>query len=101
MVAELKDELSGLTTHLQFQDITAQQLSHLASLLSEMRQRIGQIVSVFVAPGEKGERPPVAAKERLPALGAFDPDASAEHSPAGQAMADEIFAVGGNKKKTA
>lgn len=102
MIAELKDELSGLTTHLQFQDITAQQLSHLGSLLSDMRQRLAQIVSVFIAPKEPGGRatPPIS-QEALPELGAFDPTASAVLSPTGQAVADEIFAVRGDRKKTA
>jgi chemotaxis regulatin CheY-phosphate phosphatase CheZ len=84
MIASLKEELSGVTNHLQFQDITAQQLGHIASLLSDMRKRITQIVTIFA--------PPVVSFAR-DEHGAFDPNASALASAAGQAVADEIFAV--------
>src|SRR6185503_1620277 len=45
MIASIKEELGGLTNHLQFQDITAQQLQHIASLLADMRRRIAQIIT--------------------------------------------------------
>lgn len=89
MIASLKEELSGVTNHLQFQDITAQQLGHIASLIADMRRRIAQIVTMFA--------PPVVtfAKDDT---GAFDPNASTAGSAAGQAVADEIFAVRAARK---
>jgi chemotaxis regulatin CheY-phosphate phosphatase CheZ len=89
MVVSLKEELSGVTNHLQFQDITAQQLGHIANLLADMRKRISQIVTMFA--------PPVVTFGREPD-GAFDPNASAVGSAARQAVADEIFAVKAERK---
>src|SRR3954471_2842747 len=37
LIAQLKEELNGVPTHLQFQDLAAQQLGSIATLLSEMR----------------------------------------------------------------
>lgn len=91
LIASLKDELRSVPNHLQFQDITAQQLSHIASLLADMRRRIGQIVTMFAPPT-------VSFAKEEPA--AFDPNASptASAAAAGQAVADEIFAVRASRK---
>jgi hypothetical protein len=89
MIVSLKEELSGVTNHLQFQDITAQQLGHIAALLADMRRRISQIVTMFAPPAVN------FAKEDT---SAFDPNASAVASAAGQAVADEIFAVRAERK---
>lgn len=93
MIASLKEELGGLTNHLQFQDITAQQLSHIASLLADMRLRIAQIIAIFNPTA-------IAAAPGQPVASAFDPNASAMRATAGdrQAVADEIFEVGGQRK---
>lgn len=91
LIAQLKEELNGVPNHLQFQDITAQQLGHMAALLADMRKRIAQIVTMFAPPAVN------FAKEDT---SAFDPNASATASAAGQAVADEIFAVR-NERKTA
>jgi chemotaxis regulatin CheY-phosphate phosphatase CheZ len=91
LVTQLKDELRTVPNHLQFQDITAQQLGHIASLLSEMRKRISQMTTMF-------EQPVVSfAKDDT---SAFDPNASAAlaAAAAGQAVADEIFAVQAERK---
>ena len=88
LVAQLKEELNGVPNHLQFQDITAQQLGHTAALLIEMRKRISQIVTMFAAPTVS-----FAREDMTP----YDPNASTTASAAGQAVADEIFA----KRKTA
>ena len=50
LIAQIKAELNGVPTHLQFQDIAAQQLGSIATLLSEMRKRIAQIAGSFAAP---------------------------------------------------
>ena len=93
MIASLKEELGGLTNHLQFQDITAQQLNNIASLLADMRLRISQIIAIFNPTA-------IAAAPVQTVAPAFDPDASSLRSVAGdqQAVADEIFDVGGQRK---
>lgn len=50
MAASLREELSGLSNHLQFQDITSQQLVHIAALLGDMRQRLSEVASTFGTP---------------------------------------------------
>jgi hypothetical protein len=79
----LKEELSGLTNHLQFQDITAQQLNHIAGLLADMRLRISQIIAIF-------DPTAIAAAPVQTAPPAFDPNASSLRS-----AADDRQAVAG------
>ena len=89
LVASLKDELRAIPNHLQFQDITAQQLGHIANVVIDMRKRIAQIVTMFA--------PPVVTFEKEdPAT--HDPNASTVASATGQAVADEIFAVRAARK---
>jgi len=89
LVTSLKEELNGVSQHLQFQDITAQQLGHLANLIADMRHRITHVVTMFAQP----EVGPVTA-----APGVYDPNASTSGSAEGQAVADEIFAVRVSRK---
>jgi len=91
LITQLKEELNGVPNHLQFQDIAAQQLGSIATLLSEMRKRIAQIAGMFAAPQgmpAKGDHAP------------FDHNAAAAvgAAAAGQAVADEIFAVRTERK---
>lgn len=95
LIAQLKEELNHVPNHLQFQDITAQQLGHIAALLSDMRSRITQIVTMFAPPAVTFAKDDEAeAMDPSP----FDPNASTVASPAGQAVADEIFAVRAERK---
>jgi hypothetical protein len=91
MLASVRDELSGVMNHLQFQDITSQQLGHISSLLADMRGRINQIVTIFTNP----EMPFVP--DDL-ACGSFDPNATTAPSGDRQAVADEIFAIQAERK---
>ena len=43
----LRDELFALMGHMQFQDITSQQLNYASSVLTDMEARLVQIVTVF------------------------------------------------------
>jgi len=84
MAASLREELSGLSNHLQFQDITSQQLVHIAALLGDMRTRLSEVAAIFgpasTAPdGSTGNTP----ARQDPWTGDGD---------RGQAVADEIFA---------
>src|SRR4051812_36860978 len=90
-IAQLKDELNGVPTHLQFQDLAAQQLGSIATLLSEMRKRIAQIAGMFAAPLGAPN-----TADHAP----FDHNAAAAAgaASANQAVADEIFAVRTERK---
>ncbi|HEY9226119.1 MAG TPA: hypothetical protein VIP11_05700, partial [Gemmatimonadaceae bacterium] len=44
MISSLREELSGVVNHLQFQDITAQQLKLIETQLVDMNRRITQVV---------------------------------------------------------
>ena len=80
MAASLREELSGLSNHLQFQDITSQQLVHIAALLGDTRARLAELASMF------GTAPDGSAAT---SNGLEDPwSGSGENA---QAVADEIF----------
>lgn len=84
MAASLREELGGLSNHLQFQDITSQQLVHIAALLGDMRTRLSEVASLFgpAAAGAEGSDGSMPARQ--------DPWTGDER---GQAVADEIFAA--------
>jgi hypothetical protein len=86
MAASLREELSGVSNHLQFQDITSQQLVHIAALLGEMRTRLSEVVSI-VGPTSTGQ----ARNTPLSTAGIHDPWTG--DNGRGQAVADEIFAA--------
>lgn len=85
MAASLREELSGLSNHLQFQDITSQQLVHIAALLGEMRTRLAEVASMF------GTLPDGLAKTSAPTPSELQDPWSGIGGEA-QAVADEIFA---------
>lgn len=93
IAASIKDELGMVVHHFQFQDITAQQLSHIASLLSDMRRRITQIVAIFSPPSVSFVKDEIAP-------GSYDPNASTSAATVNdrQAVADEIFAIRTERK---
>lgn len=77
----LRDELFALVSHLQFQDITSQQLAYVGSVLDEMESRLSALAGVFEVPLQT--IPPVA----------FDPNATTTDRTARQSTADEIVAA--------
>lgn len=85
--AAIRDELYAVMTHLQFQDITTQQISHASAMLGEMEQRLATLSHVF-DPRTLGfpvdDEPTVASTT-------FDPQASIDGQPERQALVDEIF----------
>ena len=86
----LRDELFGLMGHLQFQDITTQQLSHASSTLVEMESRLVQLARMFDPELFGLESTP--GPRAVEALGvAYDPNATTQDAETRQAMADEIF----------
>jgi len=91
MTASLREELSGVVNHLQFQDITSQQLRHIANLLADMRQRISQVVAIF-APAASFQKTDASAPV------AIDPAVTELIGGDLQAVADEIFAIRTERK---
>lgn len=84
VVASLREELAGLSNHLQFQDITSQQLVHIAALLGDMRVSLSEVASMFVNAPDNSATNPAATSSVLQ-----DPWSGA--GAEGQAVADEIF----------
>lgn len=94
MASSLREELSNVVNHLQFQDITGQQLKHIGNLLGDMNRRITQVVKIFSPPSVTFGNDPLmtatpAARE------ASYPDVIDRE---GQAIADEIFAIRSTRK---
>lgn len=84
---ELRDELFTATTHLQFQDITTQQLNHAAKVLVEMEQRLAEVAKVIDPTGGMAE----AMSGQAPDERTFDPNATTKNADVRQALADSVF----------
>ena len=92
MVSSVREELGGVVNQLQFQDITAQQLKHIEVQLADMNRRITQVVKIFASPAV------TFAKQSDPS-GIPGHEINLAHDPeAGQAVADEIFAIKAARK---
>lgn len=85
---ELRDELFTATTHLQFQDITTQQLNHAAKVLVEMEERLAEVARV-IDPTGSGFEPD--GTRQAPDVGTFDPNATIKNADERQALADAVF----------
>lgn len=87
----MRDELFGLMVHLQFQDITTQQLAYASNVIVDMEQRLAHMVSVFDphALGIDVTTPTPAGSTAIPV--AFDPNATHANAADRQALADELF----------
>lgn len=91
---QLRDEVSALYNHLQFQDITAQQLAGVTHSLLELEARVAAVAAMF----DKNVEAPVR-EELLRAFEAsggsahlaFNPDATMQRSRADQSMVDATF----------
>ncbi len=94
--SELRDELFAVMGHMQFQDITSQQIMHVQSLLNEMEQRLTAIANLFDP--QSGERVTPSSIPTVPARVApdaqsVDPNAALDHAATRPALADAL--VGG------
>jgi len=83
----MRDELFGLMNHLQFQDITTQQLAHASSVILEMEDRLSLLMKYF----NSGELAPAIVPSPRPLGLAFDPNASNSDAQERQALADLLF----------
>lgn len=91
---ELRDELFGVMTCLQFQDITTQQLNYASSVLVDVEHRLAELARIF-EPRQLGlQQAGLEAEEPQPQV-AYEPHASTEHPETRQALADEIFTARG------
>ncbi len=84
--ALLKDNLFDALNCVQFQDITSQQIRHASSLLADMEQRFGSLVSALdpATISQLTARAPTAHAH-------FDPDAMFGERESRQAEADKVF----------
>ena len=89
----LRSQVSALYNHLQFQDITAQQLQGVTASLLDIEMRMTAVSALFdhgvLAANAALPRPPFVVESSAGL--AFNPDASMHHSRADQAMIDATF----------
>lgn len=86
---QLRDELFTLMGHMQFQDITTQQINYASSVLNDMEDRLAQLALVL-DPASFGAHEVSEALERVGPTH-FDPAASTQNAEQRQAVADEVF----------
>ena len=89
---QLRDELFAVMTHLQFQDITSQQLDHASSIIQDMEHYLDEFVVLFDLPTIgtiAGHAPAPHRSELRP----FDPCATTLDAEKRQAMVDELLTV--------
>lgn len=95
---ELRDELFAVMGHMQFQDITSQQIMHVQSLLADMETRLGDIANLFDHQAGDAAAPPpppstIAARAEKDAH-SFDPNATLADADTRQALADSLVERG-------
>jgi len=90
---QLRDELFLAQGALQFQDITAQQLSYAASLLAELEERMQGLANALEPDGGASSSSSVLGVARAVTDSAmtFDPNATMANATGRQALADSIF----------
>jgi chemotaxis regulatin CheY-phosphate phosphatase CheZ len=87
--SQLRDALFMLMGHMQFQDITTQQINYASSVLTDMESRLAQLAAVL-DPASFGARGAQEILEQVEATH-FDPAASTQNAEQRQAVADEVF----------
>lgn len=87
--ADMRNKLFDLMNHLQFQDITRQQLNHASAVLVETEHHLAQIAAAI----EPTAAPLAVAAPVDPNAGTYDPRATASAAKERQAVADEVVAA--------
>ncbi|HWA56950.1 MAG TPA: hypothetical protein VG692_06840 [Gemmatimonadales bacterium] len=89
----LRDEVSALYNHLQFQDITSQQLQGVTHSLLELETRVAAVAAMFDQKTESGAREELLRMfdPGSSAHLAYNPDATMSRTRADQTMVDETF----------
>lgn len=91
-VTQLRDEINQLFGHLQFQDITTQQLQGVGSLLGDIEHRVESVAKLFDRSAHLGEEADEASPHRRPTSAqTFNPDATFSNVEERQALADAAF----------
>jgi chemotaxis regulatin CheY-phosphate phosphatase CheZ len=95
--SEVKDELFVVIGHMQFQDITSQQIMHVQSLLAEMEGRLIEIANLFDQHASDASGQAVTtsrvSRSALRAV-AFDENATLHGAGDRQALADALVGKG-------
>ncbi len=93
---EVKDDLFEVIGHMQFQDITSQQIMHVQSLLGEMEQRLTDIANLFDqhTDGHGTRRPAPPHARPASRTAAYDEHATLSGADARQALADALVGKG-------
>ena len=86
---QLRDELFTVMGHMQFQDITTQQLTHASNVLAELEAQLTEVAHIFDL--EVAQPSETAAAAVLPIGNAYSESASIAGSEERQALADEII----------
>ncbi|MGQ0646085.1 MAG: hypothetical protein ACT4P7_00855 [Gemmatimonadaceae bacterium] len=87
--AAMRDELFALMGHMQFQDITSQQLSYASAVLTDMEARVARLVGIL----NPALNEITGQQANVPVAGVtWDPNASTQNREERQAVADEIVA---------
>ena len=90
---DLRGHLSNLYGHLQFQDITSQQLQGVSESLFDVEARVAAVAALFDrALGSAGRATILPHTQQLSSAQLpYNPDATMKRSRADQAMVDEAF----------
>ena len=93
---ELRDDLFAVMHHMQFQDITSQQIMHVQSLLADMEGRLADIATLFDNHAGEPTAPRVAVQSPRTRRDTplFDPKASLTDAESRQALADALVERG-------
>ncbi len=94
---DLRDELFAVMGHMQFQDITSQQIMHVQSLLADMENRLSEIANLFdhqAGDAAANAPTPVVAPRTEKDAHSFDPNATLSDAEARQALADSLVGRG-------
>ncbi|MDZ7630644.1 MAG: hypothetical protein U5K74_04585 [Gemmatimonadaceae bacterium] len=95
--SELRDELFAVMGHMQFQDITSQQIMHVQSLLGDMEGRLTEIANLFdhqSGDATTAAPAPVLSPRMQKDAHSFDPNATLADADARQALADSLVERG-------
>lgn len=92
-LAALRGQINDLFAHLQFQDITTQQLRGVMQLLNEIEERISKVADLFDAALGGGllTTPALAGPSSDSSRLAFNPDATTREAESRQAYIDAAF----------
>jgi chemotaxis regulatin CheY-phosphate phosphatase CheZ len=89
----LRDELFALMGHMQFQDITSQQLAYASAVIDDIEVRLAAVAQLFDHSPQETDVLPASSVLGAAAPASFDPEATTAGRVERQAMADEIIAA--------